>query len=96
MKCCRYCDSELVRNYTYYNDSLTCEMCDVHYLVNLSAKEFSVVKRRVIDENSYSVIYLSWKDETYLYQNNNMVCILDGEVNPFDVFKRIKTVKVFS
>jgi len=91
---CKYCKAILHENYKYYNHSLVCKICDINY--SYGPEEYSISKNIEINDNTYSIIYLSYKDETYLYKEDSLVSSLGGEINPFDIIKRIKTIEVFS
>lgn len=91
---CRYCGFELVTNYKYYNHSMTCKLCGTDFL--FGPDEFSSNNRRDINDVLYNVMYFSRMDKTYVYKSEDLICILEGEIDPDNVFKRLKTIKVFS
>jgi len=69
-------------------------LCDIYYLYG--PEEFSFSKYFEIDDNLYSIFYLSSDNKTFVYREGNLVSSLDGEINPFDIIKRIRTIEIFS
>jgi len=89
---CNFCSSDLFYDKECY--IYICGSCNINY--NFGDYGVGFFRDEIIEDSVYTVAYYPHKNETILFKNELIICSLDGAVNPCNLFKRLKIMKVFS
>lgn len=91
---CKFCDSKLEKE-EINSINWICKNCNVLYNKEDGYKA-GYFKERDIDGVTYVVVFFYTARRTVLYKENVIICSFSGEISFNDLFKRVKTIKVFS